>query len=227
MAKKIVALSQIEEQLQDQLSFLERSCNTFDEGYRDEFKRLAVTIRVLVHDTAKSHSLLAQLGMKGGNFVSYFDPIDGKNLLPDWPLGMVEFSAGADVRLVPVLNQGPSAARPLPFDDWWNEIVYRDPSTSIELDRKTIILIAANQDGGAHVDKEIDERYLHLVDEGPGLVLNTAQGAIPFEDLEKICVRHIAFEVIESIRPAVVSRVGNRGCACGSGRKHRYCCGKK
>lgn len=216
----------MEEQLQDQLAFLERSCDAFDDGYADEFKRLAVTLRVLFHDTATSHSLLHQLGMKGGEFISYSRPIDGRNLLVDWPLAIVTLGAGG-TGLVPALDKDDAFKRKLGFDKWWTELVYRDPQAGVELTRKDIVLIAANQDGGAHVDPEIDERYAHLVKLGVGLLAQTPDGEIELEDLEKVSLRHIAFEAIESLRPAMATRLGNRGCACGSGRKHRYCCGKK
>ena len=53
------------EQLETQVSFLRRSVNAFDEGYNDEALRLAVTLRVLFHDTKQSVSLLRYLKKKG------------------------------------------------------------------------------------------------------------------------------------------------------------------
>lgn len=50
--------------LRDQFDFLETSGAGFDAGRTAEAKRLATTIRVLVHDTAASTSLLRQLGVK-------------------------------------------------------------------------------------------------------------------------------------------------------------------
>lgn len=223
--RTFVAIGELEAQLQDQLAFLERSCAAFDDGYTDEFKRLAVTLRVLVHDTPKSHSLLRQLGMKGGNFAAYSKPIDGRNLLTDWSLGIMSIGSEG-VALLPALDCRGIAPRLLQFDDWWSELVYRDPQAGITLDRKTIVLAVANKDGGAHVDPEIDDRYAHLVNEGTGWIAQTPHGVVAIEDLEKICLRHIAFEVLKSIQPAFAKLLGNRGCACGSGRKHRYCCGK-
>lgn len=224
--KKFVPLDALEAQLQDQLAFLERSCAAFDEGYTDEFKRLAVTLRVLLHDTAKSHSLLKQIGMKDGDFIAYSTPIDGRNLLTDWPLAIARIGSEG-VSLIPALDDGGEAPRLLKFDAWWSEPVYRDPSAGIILSRKNIVLAVANKDGGAHVDPKVDDLYAHLVNNGVGLVARTPHGEVPFEDLEKVCLRHIAFEAIMSIQPAVAKRLGNRGCACGSGRKHRYCCGKR
>src|SRR5689334_22592559 len=51
-------------QLQDHITFIRASCGLYDSGYGGEAKRIATSIRVLVHDTAASHSLLEQLGYK-------------------------------------------------------------------------------------------------------------------------------------------------------------------
>lgn len=50
--------------LRDQFDFLETSGAGFDAGRTAESKRLATTIRILVHDTAASTSLLRQLDVK-------------------------------------------------------------------------------------------------------------------------------------------------------------------
>jgi hypothetical protein len=47
--------------LAESIDFLNLSASSFDNGYEAEAKRLAVTLRVLLHDTAQSHSLLGLL----------------------------------------------------------------------------------------------------------------------------------------------------------------------
>ena len=53
--------------LAEQRAFLQSSAAQYDQGFVAEAKRLAVTIRVLVHDNpgSGSVSLLEQLGLKG------------------------------------------------------------------------------------------------------------------------------------------------------------------
>ena len=51
----------LDELLREQIGFLERSSAAYDEGYHDEAKRIAVVVRVLLHDTQSSHSLFEQL----------------------------------------------------------------------------------------------------------------------------------------------------------------------
>jgi hypothetical protein len=58
-------------QLRTHVTFLRRSGRLFDDGAEDEILRLAISIRVLVHDTSSSASVLEQLGMKAT--VTYLD----------------------------------------------------------------------------------------------------------------------------------------------------------
>src|SRR5271166_5839662 len=64
--------------LQIQQRFLENSANLFDEGCFVEGLRLATSIRILLHDTCTSKSLLGQLGLIDKiHFLSSYDPNDG------------------------------------------------------------------------------------------------------------------------------------------------------
>ena len=50
--------------LEEQIDFLRTSCALYDEGKEHEAKRIALSVRVLVHDTGAGESLLGQLGVK-------------------------------------------------------------------------------------------------------------------------------------------------------------------
>jgi hypothetical protein len=52
--------------LDEQLDFLRTSADAFDRGVLSEYKRIALVLRVLLHDTSQSRSLLEQLGVKAG-----------------------------------------------------------------------------------------------------------------------------------------------------------------
>lgn len=56
--------SSLEQQLARQLKYLDNSSALFDSGDHDEANRLAAVLRVLLHDTNESKSLLGQLGLK-------------------------------------------------------------------------------------------------------------------------------------------------------------------
>ncbi len=66
MAKYKQTDQDLRNHLCEQLRFLRASAASFDEGVEGEAKRLAATIRLLVHDAkkSKSKSLLHQLNLK-------------------------------------------------------------------------------------------------------------------------------------------------------------------
>jgi hypothetical protein len=71
------------ENLAESTQFLISSASSFDRGYEAEAKRLAVTLRVLLHDTPQSHSLLDLLGVKDQiRFTNTAAEIEPDNVLP-------------------------------------------------------------------------------------------------------------------------------------------------
>lgn len=65
-----------------QMEFLRRSCQSYDDGFEGEACRLAVTLRVLLHNTDQSAALLTQAGMLTETtlFADSSQPIDPENL---------------------------------------------------------------------------------------------------------------------------------------------------
>ena len=123
-AKTPVSTTELQAHLDEQLRFLERSADAFDRGFEDEGKRLAVAIRILVHDTNLSHSLLGQVGMKTQPFIDTSLPFDPKNVASHH--GLISFwLGGGGAKYVPHLDSG-FPARRIPFDQWWNEPVIVD-----------------------------------------------------------------------------------------------------
>lgn len=159
-----VPLSDLELHFQDQLHFLRKSIRDFDDGDRAEFRRMAVALRVLLHERPPtSHALIKQVGIGEASFESYARPLDDKNLISEFSLALVQMSE-AGVALLPMLDHGLGGPRQLSLTDWWNEPVLRDMHRR-KFTRGEIIRAVANQDGGAHVDPHIDEAYHHLAKE--------------------------------------------------------------
>jgi hypothetical protein len=102
----------------EQLDFIEASARSFDQGYAGEIKRLALSVRVLVHDTGKSTSLLQLTGKKGAKFVDSSIPFDEANKLSHSSLVQFRLSSGGTA-IEPMLDGGPFG-REIEFDNWWN-----------------------------------------------------------------------------------------------------------
>lgn len=214
MAKILQTEEELKAHLAKQIAWIERSAAAFDEGYEDEAGRLAVTIRVLVHDTKASHSLLDQLGQKNIQFYDGALPPTFGNLAPD--AGLVMIAVGKDragTRFLPVLDDSPIKRGLVAFDQWWNDAVFIRPGGA-PLSRKSLVLTAANQDGGAHVDPSLDEDYKALQ---TGEFLNWSVGDATGENViagaEKAAIRQIAHELLRTLNPSMRRMIPNTGDA--------------
>ena len=149
--------------LKEQIEFLRRSSQAYDEGSASEGKRLAVVIRVLLHDTQNSTSLLTLLGKKDILFYDTSLDYDPHNLASTMGLIMVQVRPNG-ARYVPPLDDGPlvrySKAR-IAFEEWWNKIVFVDTEGN-KLTRRDLVLAVSNKDGGAHVDPQLNNAYADL-----------------------------------------------------------------
>lgn len=96
------------------------------------------------------------------------------------------------------------------FDAWWNqEIVYVFllASQSVRLSRKRLVLVAANQDGGAHVDAQLDRQY-EALESGAGWMMtrNPDDGPpekLPLRNGHLAALRQIGYEILHS--PALLA----------------------
>jgi hypothetical protein len=148
-----MSLKDLHKQLRRQLNFLRNSVSLYDEGCKEEAIRMAVVMRVLLHDTGNSTSLFNLLSIK-------------------YVLQIVTTAKSVEPELVQKINFGELMSGML-FEeqleytpvqkntatisaiDWWNQFVFiRDGSL---FSRKQIVLSAAHKDGGAHVDYPDDD----------------------------------------------------------------------
>ena len=142
-----------------QLGFLWRSCDAYDRGHLDEAVRIATVIRVLIHDTPGSTSLLNHLDaihiLLASTVVS--DPSIEPVFMTS--MGRMRMTSTETTRTA---NTDPTALQiHLTVQEWWNQVVYI--YGRIHATRKSLVLGAANKDGGAHVDTKLNEEYEALM----------------------------------------------------------------
>ena len=200
----------------EQLDFLRTSAQAFDAGVSHEYKRIALVLRVLLHDTRTSHSLLKQLGAKAS--LRFWDTRDrpvaepGFQILAahDWPEGMVgmtaTLSAAPDPRgegawqWFPMLGSDPgrSSAR-ADFEAWWGDSIIELKSGQT-FTRRDFVLGIANREGGAHVDPQPPVSWVLLRDQSwddaAGMV--DAGQRVPIRQLVPAVVRQIGYEAAET-----------------------------
>lgn len=194
------------EKLKTQLSFLDRSAESYDQGFEDEALRLATIVRVLIHDTYRSHSLLGQLEIKDKlKWIDTAGPIEPGNLMADHGLVCISYdgrdgwSYSAGLGMMPVKREATFAA-------WWEEPVMRLDDDR-KWNRKQMVLELANKEGGAHVDPKLNSEYESIANEDKLGWFNidnatdqptSAMAGNPIA----VSVRQLTYELLETLKKA-------------------------
>jgi hypothetical protein len=180
------------------LDFLQRSCDAYDQGHEEEALRMAVSLRVVFHDTPSSTSLLTHLGAKVRTHLkSTF--VSQRSLEKDLP-GFRWHT------VLPVMLTSHGVKPPtdswkvrsvLVAEDWWNEGIWLEGATA--LSRRDIVLSAANQDGGAHVDKNPNAKT-RMMKAGPKVTVTVNGKPLKsgMANHHYPLIRQMAFEVTTS-----------------------------
>ncbi len=195
--KYVKNINDMRKHFSTQIFFLKNSISSYDSGFEDEGQRIATTIRILLHDTDKSTSLFKHLDMKTHMFFlsTAFTYI---------PINMLSYegllaTSRNGIYLPHCLSDNKIQGLCLVFEDWWNEIILDDKINVFS--RKDIVLYVANKDGGAHIDKNLNEAYTSLTKN------NSLSGRMLVNNKENpllnspvyACIRQIAFELLYSI----------------------------
>lgn len=196
MAKRMLSAAELNDHLNEQLGALQRSVQMFDDGYQLEARKMAVTLRVLLHSRTYP-SLLKQLGRDRMDFVDSASQFDPNNLLSFHGLVSLMFEDGEVSYSAKLDRDLPAAVTP--FERWWDGIVFADKQNS-RMSRADIVLTAADQDGGAHVDGALRGDYAAMrFDNSLGWL--TDQGNPPHGDPGYVAIRQIAHEVLKTFIP--------------------------
>lgn len=208
------------DQLKRNVGFVRRSCDLYDQGHAEEAIRIATALRVLLHDTRNSKSLLSHLKVKNVIKLNSSCHPPPPSVIMFEGMGRLTMEvSGHDVsrQLDPVLDEDAHKHTPVPIEQWWEMPVYvqnrlvknssgQDEVVQTHLRRKDIILAAANKDGGAHVDEKLEPNYERLaasgalgmymsqVTVGDGTVVNLP----PLQDAHLVYLRQMGYEVLNS-----------------------------
>ena len=130
---------------------LRRRCDEFyEEGAVIESASVAALVRVLVHDTTQSVSLLTQMGAK--NTTKFLGSQSTGKL---YIAGIMNGFYGLHAR-TRMPFRACRETDMYEFDTWWTGQDFSVAGHSFT--RKELILAFANQEGGAHVDPNTDQR---------------------------------------------------------------------
>ncbi|MDO8774821.1 MAG: hypothetical protein Q7K57_40170 [Burkholderiaceae bacterium] len=206
MPKVAQSKSELLSHLNEQLQFIIRSCDEYDRGTTSEAKRIAASIRVLLHDTKSSASLFHQLNLKSIGFINtaLLDIPKSKTVF----LGLIQTKITINDNFIPtgkhhpLLNFRPSGW-PLPkkrfFPEWWNQIVLTDTRGSC-FTRRMLVMAVTNTDGGAHIDPVLDNDYAELSRKNSiGFSVGLNQDITVIDKSELSSIRQIAHELLSSL----------------------------
>ena len=201
MSKIKQSHSEIIEHLNEQMNFLKSSCQAFDFGNIAEGKRIALALRILLHDTKNSTSLLSQLKLKDKiKFLNSAYNYDSNNLFAYHGLvGLRISSDDRGNRFFPLLESSKKKMK-LQFTDWWDKPVIKD-TLNVFFTRKDIVLNIANTDGGAHIDPKLNEDYSNLSRTNTIGWKSIDSGGVESEliGVKLASVRQIAYEVFKTL----------------------------
>ena len=159
MGKYNLNQQELLEHWNDQLSFIQSSAHQFDIGKENEARRIATSLRIMFHETSNSHSLIKQTSLNNNlQLWSSGGLYTPSNLLSSWTLLQMQVEQnGAYYKPLSEIN---GRTFLLGYEDWWNEVIFDDKKSVFT--RKDIVCYVANQDGGAHVDPKLNEKYAEL-----------------------------------------------------------------
>jgi hypothetical protein len=185
--------------LRDQLQFLERSCASWDAGYRNEGVRIANAIYILLHHRGRNKSLLHHLGMPRLPLVSTVRDLARQMSLDSIPhfMGMGSVRHGYRDDYVPSLGDGPTKPYAMEAPNWWNQVVMI--LNGHRFSRESIVGTARDKDGGSHVDSKLTPEYEALAREGAtGSFVYLFGGGrmeeMPMPGAHLVCLRQMGYE---------------------------------
>ena len=144
--------SRLNLKFQQQVGYLQRSIQLFDQGHEDEAIRLAVSLRVFLHNKHSSKSLFRHIGLTNPNLLSSGR---GHENWQDYLAMILDVTSSQPVKAKAILGE---SFREMTCKTWWEEQTVFEYN-SIKYTRKDVCLNAANKDGGAHVDEKFEQFY--------------------------------------------------------------------
>ncbi len=195
--------AELENNLKEQIRFLKRSSEYFDQGMEDEAKRIASNLHILFVGTGDSPSLLKQMRIQDEMILPNTAPGDVKGNLAPYTGLVAMNNVDGKINFIPLCLLHPSPFKPkqTPFNEWWHTIILNDHA-GIVYTREQLVIAVAEQDGGVSVTTGLDPSYVELARKnGIGWIGRLKGGGEkPMLGVELHSIRQIGWEVLEAFR---------------------------
>lgn len=188
--------------LDEQLKSIRISSNAYDQGSQHEAVRLAVSLRVLFHDSRNSQSLFSHLHMSDTNLLS---SDVGYGDWRDYVATVINLASPTPVSCTPKMGELLHSVSY--YKRWTGQLIHKYQGR--EYHRKELILSAANQDGGAHVDAKLEAFYEDLASGTNGFSIDGENlvypmGA-PYNQSIKQCANNTHFAMIRQFAHEILA----------------------
>jgi hypothetical protein len=200
---------EFERHFENNLRFLRKSAESFDNGDTDEATRIAILLATILHTKGRQVSLIDHLGIKPKFHDSTFKPNDLHDdsiVFPPAPLTIG--AIGFPKPCYPILDYFENTATWEHFEIWWNAIVLTDIEGN-KLSRKEIVLSIRDKEG-AHIDAELGEEFAAMQKRNSiqQRYLTGNEEWVEITNIPYITVRQIGHEVLRSFFPTYRKYIG-------------------
>lgn len=163
---KVVQLSpgELKVKLIEQIELLDKSLTAFFDGDKNEIFRVAVILRVLLHDTNQSTSLFRQLGLDKNFWVFNLAKEYNKSDITTRSL-LLDIALNPQIhRWLPRTHIENQKTPRIPLQEWWKQpiIVNGVLDHGKNYTRKDIVCLLSNLEGGAHIGTNFPEHYYNM-----------------------------------------------------------------
>jgi 5-methylcytosine-specific restriction endonuclease McrA len=194
----------LDDLIKDELDYIDISCARFDEGVYSESKRIARSIKNLLHDDRAATSLLRARGTKNIEFYDSSLEMSAANEFPEFSLIQISLNSRD-------AGQGPTAffaplddaisKRMVNFVEWWNAPVFKDINNRL-MTRRQLVLAMSDMASGLDNAQAAQDHIVGLT-KGHSLGLWASDGSEHWllGDAAQHAVRQIAHELKKSLDP--------------------------
>jgi hypothetical protein len=163
MSKYVKSETELLNDLKNQIILINNSTKLYDSGCESEAINLATRIRVLVHSTSNSISLLSQLKKSDILFYDSVSTYESDDLMTQSSILIMKLDSRGAEYTAPLDNPAIGRKyRKRSFSNWWERVyIFKDKDGNL-FSRKDIVLGVADTDGGAHIDPRLDRAYANL-----------------------------------------------------------------
>jgi len=116
---------------------------------------IAITVRVLIHETNRSSSLLSRVNPNYWDLTIHHKPVLNPQAVFAVPL-TIQIGGDGTRKIIRTSLDSPSY-KLVPLSEWWSAAY--QPLGTLRLSKKDIILTVADKDGGAHIDGKVPDTH--------------------------------------------------------------------